>query len=205
MTEYAYMFHQLGYNVLMPDNRAHGKSEGTLIGFGATDKRDVEAWITQLNDKMPNQKITLFGLSMGAATVMMASGDDLPDNVMNIIEDCGYSSVWEELVFQAKDMYNLPAFPILYEVSMMSKIRAGWDYKSASSVDALKKNTLPVLFIHGDKDDFVPTEMVYEVYDATQGPKELWLTKGAKHAESLEKHKKEYYAKVKAFMTTYAG
>ncbi|GFH40404.1 alpha/beta hydrolase [Lactococcus insecticola] len=202
MTAYGMMFHKLGYNVLMPDNRAHGDSEGTLIGYGVTDKRDLIKWTNKLIKADPKTDITYFGLSMGAATVMLASGEKLPENVHNIIEDCGYSSVWGELTYQAKEMYGLPKFPLLYEVSAISKIRAGFSYgeAGASSVKALEHNKLPVLFIHGSADDFVPTKMVYQNYAATKGPKELFIVKGAKHAQALEKDKSGYYAKVTAFL-----
>lgn len=205
MSAYGMLFHKLGYNVLMPDNRGHGESQGKLIGYGVTDSRDVVKWTDKLIDNNPQSEITYFGISMGGATVMMASGKELPKNVKNIIEDCGYSSVWDELKFQAKDMYHLPAFPILYEVSAISKLRAGFTYGSpeASSVDALSRNKLPVLFIHGGDDDFVPTAMVNDNYAATKGPKELWIVKGAKHAQSLKVDKAGYYAKVKAFLEKY--
>ena len=113
MTAYGWMFHELGYNVLMPDNIAHGDSQGKIIGYGWNDRLNVIKWAEILSEKNPSSEITLFGASMGAATVMMASGEDsLPTQVVNIIEDCGYTSVWDELKFQAKDMYSLPAFPI---------------------------------------------------------------------------------------------
>lgn len=205
MTAYGMLFHKLGYNVLMPDNRAHGASDGKLIGYGATDKHDLIKWTNALIHTHPTAKITYFGLSMGAATVMMASGQELPKNVVNIIEDCGYTSVWDELTFQAKDMYNLPAFPLLYEVSAISKVRAGFSYgeAGASSVKALAHNKLPVLFIHGDADDFVPTRMVHDNYAATKGPRELFIVKSAKHAEALKTDKAGYYAKVQAFLEKY--
>ncbi|MDR2465259.1 MAG: alpha/beta hydrolase [Streptococcaceae bacterium] len=204
MGEYAWMFHKLGYNVLTPDNRAHGESEGKLIGFGWNDRMDYVKWIQKtLSENGNDQEIALFGLSMGAATVMMTSGEKLPSQVKTIIEDCGYDSVWNELVFQAKDMYNLPAFPILYEVSLISKIRAGFSYKEASSVRQLQKNHLPMLFIHGSEDKFVPTEMVYKNYAASKGPKELLIVKGAKHAKSIETDKALYTKTVKAFLLNY--
>ncbi|MBS7577934.1 MULTISPECIES: alpha/beta hydrolase [unclassified Enterococcus] len=203
MACYGEIFYQLGYNVLMPDNRGHGSSEGKLIGYGATDKRDYIKWIKQTINKNPDAEITLFGLSMGAATVMMTSGESLPPQVKNIIEDCGYDSVWNELTYQAKEMYNLPKFPLLYEVSAISKMRAGFWYQEASSTAALAKNKLPVLFIHGDNDKFVPTEMVYNNYAATKGPKELWLVKGAKHANSVEVATEAYINRVSQFLEKY--
>ena len=204
MKPYAWMFHELGYNVLMPDNMSHGDSEGRIIGYGWNDRLNVIKWADLLVEKKPNSQITLFGVSMGAATVMMASGEEsLPKQVVGIIEDCGYSSVWDELKYQAKEMYNLPAFPILYEVSALSKLRAGFSYGEASSVNQLKKNTLPVLFIHGSQDDFVPTSMVYKNYQATKGPKELYIVKGAKHANSFETDPKGYMEKIAQFLKKY--
>lgn len=204
MKPYAWMFHELGYNVLMPDNMSHGDSEGRIIGYGWNDRLNVIKWADLLVEKKPNSQITLFGVSMGAATVMMASGEEsLPKQVVGIIEDCGYSSVWDELKYQAKEMYNLPAFPILYEVSALSKLRAGFSYGEASSVNQLKKNTLPVLFIHGSQDDFVPTSMVYKNYQATKGPKELYIVKGAKHANSFETDLKGYMEKIAQFLKKY--
>lgn len=201
MKPYAWLFHDLGYNVLMPDNMAHGDSQGRIIGYGWNDRLNLVKWAELLVDKNPSSQITLFGLSMGAATVMMASGEkELPKQVVNIIEDCGYNSVWEELKYQAKDMYDLPAFPILYEVSALSKIRAGFSYGQASSVEQLKKNNLPVLFIHGDADKFVPTDMVYDNYKATQGYKELYIVKGAKHAKSFETDPETYRETISNFL-----
>lgn len=204
MKPYAWMFHELGYNVLMPDNMSHGDSEGQIIGYGWNDRLNVIKWAEMLVEQNSDSEITLFGVSMGAATVMMASGEEsLPDKVVNIIEDCGYSSVWDELKYQAKEMYNLPAFPILYEVSAISKIRAGFSYGQASSVNQLKNNTRPVLFIHGSDDTFVPTSMVYKNYQATQGEKELYIVKGAGHAKSFETDPQAYIEKISTFLKKY--
>lgn len=204
MKPYAWMFHELGYNVLMPDNMSHGDSEGQIIGYGWNDRLNVIKWAEMLVEQNSDSEITLFGVSMGAATVMMASGEEsLPDQVVNIIEDCGYSSVWDELKYQAKEMYNLPAFPILYEVSAISKIRAGFSYGQASSVNQLKNNTRPVLFIHGSDDTFVPTSMIYKNYQATQGEKELYIVKGAGHAKSFETDPQAYIEKISTFLKKY--
>ncbi|MCC9921034.1 alpha/beta hydrolase, partial [Streptococcus agalactiae] len=203
MKAYGWLFHKLGYNVLMPDNIAHGESHGQLIGYGWNDRENIIKWTEMIVDKNPSSQITLFGVSMGGATVMMASGEKLPSQVVNIIEDCGYSSVWDELKFQAKEMYGLPAFPLLYEVSTISKIRAGFSYGQASSVEQLKKNNLPALFIHGDKDNFVPTSMVYDNYKATAGKKELYIVKGAKHAKSFETEPEKYEKRISSFLKKY--
>lgn len=203
MKPYAKLFHDMGYNVLMPDNIAHGKSEGNIIGYGWNDKDNVIKWSQIIAKKNPESQITLFGVSMGAATVMMASGEQMPHQINTIIEDCGYTSVWDELAYQAKEMYHLPAFPLLYEVSAISRIRAGFTYGQASSLKALTKNHLPVLFIHGSDDDFVPTEMVYRNMKATKGPKELYVAKDAKHAKSFQKNPEVYREKIALFLKKY--
>lgn len=203
MKPYAYLFHEMGYNVLMPDNAAHGDSQGHFIGYGWKDRENLLKWLQDLVEQDPKQDITLFGVSMGAATVMMASGEDLPEQVSAIIEDSGYSSVWDELTYQAKDMYNLPAFPILYGVSGLSKLFVGFTYGEASAVKQLAKNDLPVLFIHGDADTFVPTDMVYDNLRANKGPKELYIVKGSKHAKSFETDPQTYQQKIADFLKKY--
>lgn len=206
MAVYGQMFLDLGYNVLMPDDRAAGKSEGNLIGFGWNDRKDYGRWIKQVVAKNPQVEIAMFGVSMGGATTMMTAGEKLPANVKAFIEDCGYDTVKNEIDFQAQTMYNLPViprFPLVDIVSGISKVRAGYFYGEASSVAQLHKNTLPMMFIHGANDTFVPTSMVYKNYAATKGPKELWIVPGAEHARSFEKNPKAYTAKVKAFLDQY--
>lgn len=201
MRPYGYLFHKLGYNVLMPDNVAHGESEGKLIGYGWTDRLNLVKWAETLIEENPNAELVLYGLSMGGATVMMASGEEtLPDQVYAIIEDAGYTSVWDELVFQAQDMYGLPAFPLVYQVSTLSKLLAGFSYGQASSVKQLEKNTLPTLFIHGDEDTFVPTEMVYANYEASGGQKELVLVPGADHAKTFSVDPEGYEKIISTFL-----
>jgi len=206
MRQYGQLFHELGYNVLMPDNRAHGDSQGKYISYGYYDKEDVIDWANLLTKENADSKITLFGLSMGAATVMMASGqDNLPSSVINIIQDCGYTNVWDEIVYQAKDGYNLPAFPLVYSVSGMNKIRQGWSFKEASSTQALAKNKLPILMIHGGADTYVPTQMVYENYEAVKAgtPKELLIVPNAAHAKSFETDPELYRKTIREFLEKY--
>lgn len=201
MRPYAYLFHKLGYNVLLPDNMAHGESEGQLIGYGWNDRLNLIRWAELLVEENPQSRLVLYGLSMGGATVMMASGEEsLPEQVFALIEDAGYTSVWDELVFQAKDMYNLPAFPLLYQVSALSKLRAGFSYGQASSIKQLAKNDLPTLFIHGDSDTFVPSEMVYDNYAATAGDKELYIVPGAGHSKTFETDVLAYETTIKNFL-----
>lgn len=201
MRPYGYLFHQLGYNVLLPDNVAHGESEGELIGYGWNDRFNVIKWAELLIEENPQAEIVLYGLSMGGATVMMASGEEsLPEQVYAIIEDAGYTSVWDELTYQAKAMYGLPSFPLVYQVSGLSKLLAGFSYGEASSIKQLEKNTLPILFIHGDEDGFVPPEMVYGNYEASKGQKELVLIPGADHAKTFSADPVAYEKIISTFL-----
>ena len=174
MAPYVKLYHDMGFNVLVPDARGHGTSEGDYIGFGWHERNDYLQWIQLVIDKVgTDAELAIFGISMGGATVMNVSGEELPDNVKVIVEDCGYSSLNGELAYQLKDMYDLPAFPLIPVTSLVTKIRSDYWFGEADTVEQIKNNTVPMLFIHGEKDKFVPTEMVYDVYEAnTMGFKE---------------------------------
>lgn len=204
MQDFGELFYEQGYDLLVPDARAHGQSEGEYIGFGWPDRLDYVQWIETMVDSYPEGvDIILFGISMGGATVMMTSGEKLPDNVKLIIEDCGYDSVSNELSYQINDMFNLPSFPLVPLTSVYSDLKAGYNFKEASSVAQLKKNTLPMLFIHGDADKFVPFEMLAKNVEATQGPKEQYVVKGAEHANSFKVDREGYTKVVKNFLDKY--
>ncbi|MBO0458708.1 alpha/beta hydrolase [Enterococcus hulanensis] len=203
MPQYAKIYHDLGYNVLMPDARGHGKSEGDYIGFGWHERKDYLQWIDRVVKKDPQSEIVLHGVSMGGATVMMTSGEKLPDNVKAFVEDCGYSSVKGELNYQLKQMFNLPSFPLIPVTSLVTKIRAGYFFGEADAIKQLNKNKRPMLFIHGDQDDFVPYSMLAEVYAGTKGPKEQYVVHGAKHAEALNSDPSMYQKKVTEFIQKY--
>lgn len=206
MRQYGELFHQLGYNVLMPDDRGHGKSEGKFISYGYYDKFDVIKWAKTLTNENPQSKITLFGVSMGAATVMMASGEkSLPASVKNIIEDCGYDNVWKEITYQGKSGYHIPAFPLVYSVSLENKLRQGWFFQAGSATKELAKDKLPILLIHGGSDTYVSTKMVYSNYKAVKAgtPKQLLVVKGAAHAQSFQTNPSLYRATVSQFMAKY--
>lgn len=145
MAIYGELFHELGYNVLIPDNRAHGDSQGEMIGYGWLDRRDYIGWLNQiLENNGQKSDIVMYGMSMGAATVLSTSGEnDLPNQVKAIIADSSYTSVIEEIKHEAGDMYGLPWFPLVNVVSGISKVRAGYSYEEASPLRQVEKNTRP--------------------------------------------------------------
>ncbi|MDH6365504.1 fermentation-respiration switch protein FrsA (DUF1100 family) [Enterococcus sp. PF1-24] len=205
MNDFAYEFYQYGFNILTVDCRASGESAGEYTTMGWFDRLDVKQWCEELVAKEPNSEIVLLGISMGGATVMMASGEELPSNVKCIVEDCGYTSVWDIFAYQLKDLFHLPAFPVMNAAEQVTQMRSGFSIKGASAVNQLKKNTRPMLFIHGDADAFVPYEMLDQVYAATDAPKEKLVIPGAEHALAFEVDREIYMTTVLKFLMKYLG
>ena len=186
-------FSEKGYNVLIPSMRACADSEGEYVGMGWLDKEDLKCWINLIIEENKNAEIILHGSSMGAATVLMASGDELPANVKNIIADSGYTSVWDIFASEAKARFNLPEFPVLNMFQIVANRKAKYDIKEASSLEQVKKSKTPILFIHGDKDDFVPEYMCEKLYDATNCKKEKLIIHGAGHTDGKYREPEKYY------------
>lgn len=199
MAGFVNKFHTLGYNVLAVDARAHGDSEGTKIGMGWVERFDVIEWINYIISLEPDAQIILHGVSMGASTVLMASGEELPKNVKAIIADCGYTSEWDEFRQEA-DVLHIPWFPVLNASSAISKIRDGYEFKQASAVEQVKKSHTPTLFIHGSEDELVPYGMLNELYSAANCEKEILTIQGAGHALSSSVAPELYWNTVEAFL-----
>ena len=140
---------------------------------------------------------------MGAATTMMVSGEQQPAYVKCFVEDCGYTSVWDEFSKEIKEQFDLSPFPLLYFSSALCKLKYGWGFKEASALNQVKKCHLPILFIHGSADTYVPTKMVYTLFESKPEPKELWIVPGAKHALSFLENQKAYTDKVQCFTSKY--
>ena len=195
-----YYHDELGYNIFTPDLRGHGDSEGDYYGFGWHDRLDLVDWVDQIVDKNgPDTEIVLHGLSMGAASVLMASGEDLPDNVKAIISDSAYTSVDDLFAYQLKRMFHLPRQPILAAVSLVTDFNAGYGLKEASALEQVKKTDLPILYIAGAADTFVPTEMTKELYHQTKNA-ELKIFPDANHGESVVMHHDAYYKTMTKFL-----
>ena len=203
MIPYVEKFRSYGYNGLIIDLRAHGRSEGQYIGMGWLDRYDLRMWIDKIIEENKNCKIILYGISMGAATVSMTTGEELPKEVKLAIADCGYTSVWEEFAVHLKKILHVLPFPLLYAASFMSKIFVGYGFKEASTIKQLKKSKTPTLFIHGKKDKFVPFSMLDKIYKSAQCEKEKLEIEEAAHAESCNINPEKYWGTIEKFIEKY--
>jgi len=191
-----------GYCLLVPDLRGHGKSEGNYIGMGWDDRLDILQWIDYIIGLDQNASIILYGVSMGGATVMNVSGEKLPAQVKAIIEDCGYTSVWDVLKTYI-DMEDWQSDLALSMASLVTKMRAGYYLGDVQPLEQVKKSQTPILFIHGGCDDFVPVAMVDELYAAATCPKEKLIIEKAGHANSCSVDSELYYQTVFHFIRRY--
>lgn len=176
-------YHESGYNILLPDQRACGASEGKYITFGVKEREDCRLWAEYASERF-GKDLPLFldGISMGATTVLMAAGLPLPENVRGIIADCGFTSPMAIIGKVADKVLGSCPKPILRLSSAMAGWIGGWRYDACTTLDAMKQNTaIPVLFSHGEKDDFVPVEMTRENYAACAAPKDIFLVPEAGH------------------------
>ena len=199
----AKMYNSLDIDVFAPDLRAHGKSEGTYYSMGPDEADDVVLWLKQLCSEHPTTKYLLHGVSMGAATALLASArEDLPDAVFCIIEDCGYKDLTDELVYSyRKEMPNFMAKPVLFAVNALDKLKNGRTLEECSPIEAVKKTSLPILFIHGMNDDAVPVKDCVDMYEVAENPlSRIELFDDTRHAVSFFADSKRYTDAVRTFI-----
>lgn len=200
-----YMYNKIfKYNIFLPDLYAHGQSDGHWIGMGLKDYPDVLTWAKIANERFGTKtRMVVHGISMGAATTMMVSGHDSTHYIKCYVEDCGYTDAEEEFKYKLKEMYGLPPFPYIYIASFMNKIVNGWFFKEASPLEAVRNCSKPMFFIHGGDDHYVPTNMVFPLYEAKSAPKQLWIEPGVAHAEMYKDYHSLYTEKVGNFIDKY--
>lgn len=189
-------------NVLLMRQRAHGESEGKYLCYGVKERYDVRSWLDLLNAVLVPEKLPVYlhGVSMGCGTVVMASDLKLADNVKGVIADCGYTSPWDEFSHVLKSSFKLPEFPILYIANVICNFFAGFDMKEVSTLDIMDFERYPMLFIHGAKDDFVPTRMGIANYERCANEnKKLVLFENAAHAQSWASDLELYEKSVSEF------
>ncbi|GHU85886.1 hypothetical protein FACS1894198_4630 [Clostridia bacterium] len=203
MLDYVQIFYKQGFNVLLVCCRGRGKSEGDHVTMGWLDRLDIVLWVNKLVITSPDSQIVLFGLSAGGAAVMMAAGEELLPNVKCVIEDCGYSSVWDLFSRQLGDRFNLSIPVVRKAADTFARSCGGLDLKKASAVEQLKKAKIPVMFIHGSEDNIVLTNMVHDCFNAAPTEKELYIVEGAGHGQALLADPAEYIKRLFGFINKY--
>ena len=174
----------LGRSVLLVDQRGAGESEGCVISFGINESRDCRGWVDWLiRDQGEDVTIILTGISMGATTVMIAAGRPLPRQVVGVIADCGFSSA-REIMWEVMRGMNLPPWLLYPFLKLGARLFGHFDLEETSAVESMKRCRLPVFFIHGEDDRFVPCRMSHRCYEACAGPKYLFTVPEAGHGMS---------------------
>lgn len=199
-------YYDAGFNVLTPDLRASGQSEGDYVGMGWLDRLNILDWVDWILTQDADAQIVIHGVSMGAATTMMVAGEATPDAVEAFVEDCGYTSVWDVFSSELPRRFGLPEFPLLYSASAMSDAMAGYSFEEASALEAVARSEKPMLFIHGTADDFILFDMMGQLYDAkTTGDKKQLVSEGAGHAEAMYELGDTYWNTVFGFVNRYVA
>lgn len=190
-----------GFNVLLVDQRAHGESEGKYLTFGVNERFDCLSWASYAAERFGNDvKIYLYGISMGAATVLMASALPLPKSVSGIVADCGYTSP-KDIIFSVLRDHHVPAAPVYAVACLGARLFCGFDLDSASAPEALSHSRIPVLFIHGDDDRFVPCRMSRENFEASAAErKKLLIVPNAGHGLSYMLDRPAYLSALHEFL-----
>lgn len=190
-----------GFNVLLVDQRAHGESEGKYLTFGVNERFDCLSWASYAAERFGNDvKIYLYGISMGASTVLMASALPLPKSVSGIVADCGYTSPKAIICSVLRD-HHVPAAPVYAVAKLGARLFCGFDLDSASAPDALRRSHIPVLFIHGDDDRFVPCRMSRENFEASAAEhKKLLIVHNAGHGLSYMLDRPAYLSALHSFL-----
>jgi len=205
MGYWAEHYTQLGWNFLLPDLRGHGDSEGAYMGMGWPDRLDILTWLEWLLRRDPDAQIILHGVSMGASTVLMTTGEPLPQNVKAAVSDCAFSCVEDQFrhIGQTKMTLPLPLCLIMFPLRTVTRLRAGYDLKCASAINQVRRSVTPTLFIHGSDDPFVPAQMLDCLYAAAACPKSRLLVAGAGHAAAAPTDPELYWNTVDSFLTPY--
>lgn len=190
-----------GFSLLYPDQRAHGRSEGKYIGFGALERRDCKSWCEYAAERFGDDiDIYLYGVSMGGATVLMSAELPLPKNVRAIVSDCAFTSPWDIIKNTLIHRHKIPPYPIIYFMNYWARQLAGFDFREVSSAETARKNPYPTLYIHGNDDTFVPTEMSKLIHQNASENCKLLLFDGARHARSYLSNSERYLYEMLRFL-----
>lgn len=188
-----------GYNLLLVTGRAQGESGGRDIGFGTPEAADLIKWIELTETKLPDTGIVIHGYSIGAVAALIAAGKGLPRSVKCVISDSAYSKLWDVFEYQIKQLFKLAPFPILHIAEFFAKKKSGCDFRT-NIVKYTATASVPILFIHGAKDMFIPTYMCEALYESCTAPKGLLIIEGAGHAQAYMRDTAAYEEAIKGFI-----
>lgn len=194
-------YFDLGFNVLLVDQRSHGESEGRLITFGVKESRDVFSWIAFATEKLGAEKIVLGGISMGATTVLLSCAHGLPECVVGITADSGYSSPEEIIKLVARNFMKINASFFIPFLNLLCRLFGNFSVCNANVIDAIKKTDIPILFIHGKSDGLVPYEMSVKAYNSISERSRLVLVDGADHGLAYLVDKNKVSGEMKSFLS----
>ena len=197
---FAEHYRPLGYNCICPSLRGWGNDETSYCTMGYHDKDILLAWIDYVVNEDCDAEIILHGYSMGASTVMLATGEELPRQVKAAVCDCGFASCWEQYANVIKLYAKLPAFPLLYAINAASILRGNFDIRKNMPIDAVKRSVTPTVFLHGTADNFVPFSMMDRLYDACAAQKAKQPIEGADHAQAVYTDPLLYWKAVDGFL-----
>ena len=200
MAQQAMHYYEKGYNVILPCLRGHRQDKRRHSSFGYYERYDIIEWINYILTLDEKAEIILHGCSMGAATVMLTTGEKLPQNVKCAVADCGYTSAWEEFGEQITNVVKLPRFPFLYAANTANTLFFGWNFKDCSPRNAVAASKTPTLFIHGEADTFVPYKMMADLYAHCSAEKDRLTCPGSFHDTSCEDHPDLYWEKTDGFI-----
>lgn len=199
-------WHREGCSILYAEQRGQNDSDGDYMTFGYLERYDCLDWVNFVNRHTDGQyPIYLAGVSMGASTVLMAAGLDLPENVRGAVADCGFTSAYDIWHHVVKENLRLSYGIRGHMIDGICKKKLNANAKSITTITAMQRTGLPILFVHGSDDSFVPIRMTYENYKACASPKELLVVPGAGHGESYFTEREKYEATVRAFLAKYDG
>ncbi len=194
------MYSSLGFNALLVDQRSHGRSEGRLITFGVKESRDVLSWISFVTEKYAPEKIILGGMSMGAATVLLAAGESLPKTVSAVVADCGYTSPEDIITCVSKTYLRINPYVFMPFLNGCCRLIGKFSFRGVSTVESLKKCQIPVMLIHGEADDFVPCRMSREAFESCNKDSWLLTIADARHGMSFLVDEDRVRSEIKEFL-----
>ncbi len=195
---------RLGHSALIVDHRGHGESEGKVITFGVNESRDAVKWVEYAAERFGNgRKIIITGISMGAATVMITASKDLPENVIGVLADCGYTSAKDIICKVMKEEMHLPPTLLYPFVRLGAKIFGHFDIDETSPIEAMENCKYPVIFIHGDNDLFVPCDMSRRNFEACTAEKRFVIIEGAGHGTAYAINHEKYLSALKEFFAPF--